>query len=63
MKSLGQQYEDLLRPHVSSKAPSIPFFSTVTNTIVDKEGVLDAHYWRANLESPVLFNTGVKILV
>ncbi|KAI1828708.1 hypothetical protein F4861DRAFT_535124 [Xylaria intraflava] len=62
MKSLGQDYERQLAPHVSCKAPSVPFFSTVTGEIVTGDS-LDAAYWRSNLESPVLFNTGVKMLL
>ncbi|KAK0732344.1 hypothetical protein B0T21DRAFT_412523 [Apiosordaria backusii] len=60
MQSVGEMYETMLRPFVSSKSPSVPFFSTVTNKIIDAEGSLGASYWRSNLESPVLFNTAVQ---
>ncbi|KAI1074258.1 hypothetical protein F5B20DRAFT_596550 [Whalleya microplaca] len=60
MKKLGQDYERQLAPHLSSKAPLVPFFSTVISEVVHHDGALDARYWRSNLESPVLFNTGVQ---
>lgn len=63
MRKLGEDYERQLSPHLYSKAPTVPFFSTVTNEMVSSKGVLDASYWRSNLESPVLFNTGVKELL
>ncbi|CAP62086.1 uncharacterized protein PODANS_5_380 [Podospora anserina S mat+] len=63
MKSVGEIYETMLRPFVSSKSPSVPFFSTVTNKILDQGGSLDASYWRSNLESPVLFNTAVQTVL
>ncbi|KAK3324348.1 hypothetical protein B0T19DRAFT_464372 [Cercophora scortea] len=63
MKELGPLYETLLSPYISSKAPLIPFFSTVTNEMIYDKGSLDAQYWRSNLESPVLFSTGVRALL
>ncbi|KAH8166023.1 hypothetical protein CIB48_g2204 [Xylaria polymorpha] len=62
MKKLGQDYERQLAPFVSSKPASVPFFSTVTGNMAMGDS-LDAAYWRSNLESPVLFNTGVKELL
>ncbi|KAJ8123759.1 hypothetical protein ONZ43_g364 [Nemania bipapillata] len=62
MKKIGEDYERQLKPYVSSKVTSIPFFSTVTGYMALGES-LDATYWRSNLESPVLFNTGVQNLV
>ncbi|KXX72797.1 Lovastatin diketide synthase LovF, partial [Madurella mycetomatis] len=63
MKELGDEYERLLAPHLSGKAPSVPFFSTVTNNVIQTNGELGASYWRSNLESPVLFRTGVEKLL
>lgn len=63
MKELGGEYERLLEPRLSAKAPSVPFFSTVTNHIIQTDGELGASYWRSNLESPVLFRTGVEKLL
>ncbi|KAI1814008.1 hypothetical protein GGS20DRAFT_550526 [Poronia punctata] len=62
MKKIGQEYERQLKPYISAKAPSVPFFSTVDNEIVLGNS-LGAAYWRSNLESPVLFNTGVAGLL
>ncbi|KAK3688033.1 hypothetical protein B0T22DRAFT_425418 [Podospora appendiculata] len=63
MKELGPTYETLLSPYISSKAPLVPFFSTVTNEMIYEKGSVDAQYWRSNLESPVLFSTGVRALL
>ncbi|KAK4215780.1 putative polyketide synthase [Rhypophila decipiens] len=64
MEELGEQYEQLLRPHISKyDDPFIPFFSTVTGTNIDTSTKLDARYWRTNLESPVRFNTSLKELI
>ncbi|KAI0877791.1 hypothetical protein GGS24DRAFT_487640 [Hypoxylon argillaceum] len=62
MKRIGEDYERQLTPYISSKVTSVPFFSTVTGNMALGES-LDAAYWRSNLESPVLFNTGVKQLL
>lgn len=62
MKTLGGGYKRQLAPHLSSKAASIPFFSTMTGKTV-MDGALDAAYWRSNLESPVLFDTSVANLL
>ncbi|KAI8626510.1 hypothetical protein F5Y19DRAFT_466325 [Xylariaceae sp. FL1651] len=62
MKKIGQNYQHQLAPYLSGNAISVPFFSTVTNEIV-LGGSLDAAYWRSNLESPVLFDTGVTELL
>lgn len=64
MRELGQKYEQHVSRHVSSRAPKVPFISTVTGQAIDNtSGMLDAPYWRMNLESPVLFSTGVKTLL
>lgn len=62
MKQIGEDYERQLAPHITSKAPLVSFLSTVTGKMVTGDS-LDAAYWRSNLESPVLFNTGVKALL
>ena len=65
MKEVGEQYyKRLLDARLQTcKAPCIPFFSTMTNEVIDKEGLLGAAYWRAHLESPVLFHTGMSKLL
>ncbi|VUC30496.1 unnamed protein product [Clonostachys rosea] len=62
MKEVGGLYERLT-PAIHSEAPKVPFFSSVTNTIIREANVLEASYWRQNLESPVLFNTAVQNLL
>ncbi|KAL1883305.1 Type I Iterative PKS [Diaporthe australafricana] len=63
MKEPGVLYERLLAPHISSKAASIPFYSTVTNEVVHNKGCLSPSYWRSNMERPVLFNTTMQKLL
>ncbi|VUC20324.1 unnamed protein product [Clonostachys rosea] len=63
MKLIGSDYEKDLAPHIQSKWPLVKFLSTVTNGVIDVDGALGASYWRSNLESPVLFNTGLKALL
>lgn len=63
MNKIGQVYEDMLKPHLSARAPDCPFYSTVTGDCVQGETRLDAEYWRCNLESPVLFNTTMAKLL
>ncbi len=63
MAELGFLYEALLAPYLSSRTPSIPFYSTVLGKVIEGEGSLDAAYWRANLQSPVLFKTAIEMLL
>lgn len=63
MKEVGDLYEQLIVPHISSSTPSVPFYSSVSNAIVNGADSLDAAYWRSNMESPVLFNTAVGQLL
>ncbi|KAK8011011.1 hypothetical protein PG990_009976 [Apiospora arundinis] len=63
MAEAGEEYEALMAPHMSSKAPDVPFFSSVTNEEIRDAGLLNASYWRANLESPVRFNTAMSDLL
>ncbi|KFZ23643.1 hypothetical protein V502_01879 [Pseudogymnoascus sp. VKM F-4520 (FW-2644)] len=60
MQGIGEEYETLLEGHVQSSTPSVPFFSSVSGTIIREEDELGSSYWRRNLESPVLFSTAVK---
>lgn len=67
MIALGPMLEQLLQPSSSypanPKDPSsvVEFISTVTAT--RKESDFDASYWRANMESPVLFHESVEHLL
>lgn len=60
MQEVGEEYETLLKGHIQSASPTVPFFSSVTGTIVEEAGELGPLYWRRNLESPVLFCTAIK---
>ena len=63
MKDVGEQYEYLVASMKPSKRPSIPFYSTATGGRIDDANSLGPYYWRQNLESPVLFNDGIRQLV
>ena len=57
-------YEEIISRHVSSAQTSVPLYSSVSNkVIITHAGLLDAPYWRSNMESPVLFNTAVAKLL
>jgi len=60
MLEIGKTYETLLTPHIHSKSPTIPFYSSVTAELISTPGSLDASYWRDNLEKPVLFNAAIE---
>ncbi|MZD59069.1 SDR family NAD(P)-dependent oxidoreductase, partial [Streptomyces sp. SID5606] len=48
---------------VTAKAPSIPFYSTVTGEWIANEGVLDGGYWYRNLRGQVGFGPAVAALL
>ncbi|MFF1285814.1 type I polyketide synthase [Streptomyces sp. NPDC058299] len=56
--ALGEAFAD-----VRSLAPVVPFFSTVTGTWVDDEGVLDVGYWYRNLRGQVRFGPAIASLL
>jgi NADPH:quinone reductase-like Zn-dependent oxidoreductase/malonyl CoA-acyl carrier protein transacylase/SAM-dependent methyltransferase len=58
MKTVGKQYTALLG-NFEADAPKVPFFSSVTNEVVEDPNVLNASYWVQNLTSPVLFSSAV----
>ncbi|KAF1979110.1 putative polyketide synthase [Bimuria novae-zelandiae CBS 107.79] len=63
MAEFAQRYEDLIAPHVHADVPKVPFYSTVMGKPVKEANALDATYWRANMEHPVLFSTAVASLL
>lgn len=63
MRDFGERYEMLLEDKLESRATVVPFFSSVQGKVIGEAGKLNAAYWRANLESPVLFNSAVKLLL
>lgn len=60
MLQYGQSYEKHITPYISSIDPATPLYSSVTGKRLGGKHCLDAPYWRANMESPVLFNTGLR---
>lgn len=63
MRGLGDVYQSLLEDHVFSRRPAIRFFSSVSGEAIVRADELGPSYWRKNLESPVLFNSAVKLMM
>jgi SAM-dependent methyltransferase len=63
MSQIGRVYYSKIQKHVKGSVPEVPFFSSVLGREIDKNDKLDAQYWQANLESPVLFDSAVKALI
>ncbi|BCR95830.1 type I polyketide synthase [Aspergillus luchuensis] len=61
--NIGESIESFLSQHVHSKAPVVPFFSSVYEKRIEGPGRLNAGYWRENAEKPVLFYGAVKHLM
>ncbi|ORY69074.1 uncharacterized protein BCR38DRAFT_508552 [Pseudomassariella vexata] len=60
MCEYGPSYEEQLKPVIRSVEPEIAFYSSVTGDLLTGHGKLEASYWRANMESPVLFNSALR---
>ncbi|KAF1843632.1 polyketide synthase [Cucurbitaria berberidis CBS 394.84] len=62
MKEVGEDYLRLMGDNFVANAPNKPFFSSVTGHLLrqEKDFTLGSKYWRANLESPVLFKDAVE---
>ena len=64
MKLVGEEYRKLLETKVKSKAPAIPFYSSVTGKLITQaEEHLGPKYWQDNMECPVQFFSAVKALI
>jgi SAM-dependent methyltransferase len=63
MTEFGERYQSMMAPHVDSKAPIAKFFSSVYGKAISDAGKLDATYWKANMENPVLFFTAVSSII
>ncbi|KAL5392876.1 hypothetical protein DPSP01_000571 [Paraphaeosphaeria sporulosa] len=63
MGEFGEQYESLMEPHIHSEVPSARFYSSVYGKVITDAGRLDAPYWRANMENPVLFFTAINSIL
>ena len=63
MLVLGDEYHQaMVDSGVVGKAPSIPFFSSVTGELLGstKGAQLGPKYWQSNLERPVLFRSAIS---
>lgn len=66
MAEIGRDYEQLLSKVIDStevRHPCVPFYSSVIPGKPDKDLSLGPHYWRQNLQSPVLFYQAAKNLI
>jgi len=63
MEEIGDIYEMLIAPYVSTKELRIPLFSSVTSKRIISSEHLGAPYWRSNLERPVLFSSAVRSML
>ena len=68
MKHLSGEYRALIDDETLGQKPGqnhlrIPFFSTVTEEIVETSGFFGSEYWASNLTSPVRFNSTVNSLL
>ncbi|KAI8237060.1 Fumagillin dodecapentaenoate synthase [Colletotrichum sp. SAR 10_99] len=63
MEVYGKAYEEAIRPFIKSKAPEVPFFSSVTEERVTDAGALGAAYWHQSLVQPVRFNGSLRRLL
>ncbi|KAJ5808325.1 hypothetical protein N7474_009594 [Penicillium riverlandense] len=63
MKTCGTAFESLLSPILCQNRSMVPLYSTTTGTKISDPQLLNASYWRRNLESPVLFNGAVQSLL
>ena len=60
MRDYGPSYEQQLKPVLRSVEPKVEFYSSVTGERLTGHGKLEASYWRANMERPVLFNSALR---
>ncbi|KAJ5662752.1 hypothetical protein N7462_011678 [Penicillium macrosclerotiorum] len=63
MKEPGIAYETMMKPIISHNDNMIPLYSTAQDGVILDPTMLDASYWRDNLQSTVLFNGAVQRLL
>ncbi|KAI1388535.1 putative polyketide synthase [Hypoxylon trugodes] len=63
MAEIGEEYISMIEQYVTGANPSIPFFSSVTGGLLDKNSILGPNYWRDNLEQTVRFREAVTNIV
>jgi acyl transferase domain-containing protein len=63
MAEIGEDYLRSIVSSVSERRFESLFFSSVTGKLFSKGDLLNASYWRDNLESPVLFSSAISNLL
>ncbi|KAL4933195.1 acyl transferase domain-containing protein [Aspergillus undulatus] len=63
MLDASDEYECSLLGLSAKESSMLPLFSTVTGSPITEAAQLDGKYWRRNLESPVLFLTGIQAVL
>lgn len=69
MEPVAAGYEQLVRtsqPYLilDPRAPSsVKMVSSVTNSVISPDAMIDEKYWSANLRSPVLSNQALQTLI
>jgi len=63
MTTVGDAYKQMMGDNIKSKAPEIPFVSSVTGNMVNGDDALGSAYWLQNLLSPVRFRISVERLL
>ncbi|KAL4902087.1 hypothetical protein BDW74DRAFT_187059 [Aspergillus multicolor] len=62
MKRIGLAYEESISDHIEHGRQMLPLSSSVTGRVIKQPTDMGAAYWRANLESPVLFVDAIQQL-
>jgi acyl transferase domain-containing protein len=60
MKTVEPEYHALLSKQIHQLHPKIPFFSSVTGTVLTDAAELGPSYWARNLTAPVVFSSAVE---
>lgn len=66
MRDVSSYYAEMLTPHLIPKEAVIPFYSTLTGTLIGPDSNLspsNPQYWKSNMESPVLLHDAMLALL
>ncbi|PYI33455.1 hypothetical protein BP00DRAFT_470507 [Aspergillus indologenus CBS 114.80] len=64
MHPVGNRYHDLIAGRLDPRVPTVPFYSSVYGgRVLSEASYFGPHYWKDNLENPVLFHGAVKSMV
>ncbi|KAL6231430.1 hypothetical protein BDW75DRAFT_247894 [Aspergillus navahoensis] len=63
MHDIAGEYEAAIQGLSAENSSMVPFFSSVTGTIITESSRLDGTYWRQNLESPVRFLKAIHTIL